>query len=227
MQKNTVSLIVFIGLFTSVDTAIAQGNRLLTRGGGNDALEAIADWNVATKLSLENTIPRTPPQQSQCVAPDNIPIGAFGMVGCWNFEVGSITDKKNMLVNNGDHTYWIEGYPTNLLSTNEKIRILDPVQYVGMKDYLTVLGARKRVRHFKVMTKAEKIAADREQREKDSELWIVDEKELKARFVSYVSSVVTLENIDGEKTKYRIARFDETSAARIRELSKSASKKKK
>ncbi len=201
-------------------TVLAQNNRLGTRGGGNESLEAQADWNNATKLSLTQVIPKTPPNQSQCVDPDKIPLNGFGLIGCWYFEVGSIINDDTMLITIGKYTYWMEGYSTKLLASGEKIRILDPVQFVGMKDYNTVLGAGKRVRHFKVMTKAQQLLAERAKREEDAETWIVDGKELKARFVCYKNNVVILEDAEGEMQKHRISQFDPTSAAKIRDLVK-------
>lgn len=184
-------------------------------------------WRDTRKLVLDPaiTIPKNiPPRRTD---PEDLDEGAFCQIDCWLFQVMSVMDKKNMLVSVGKWVYWIEGYDTTTLASDDKIFILDPVQFAGMKEYTSVVGDKRRVRHLVARTPEQLKAIRREMREKKAEIFVIDGKEIKGVFVSYKGSFVTLEDIDGNQSKYALKSLSDSAKARVRELSKAEKTPKK
>ena len=207
------------------------GQRLLTGGSADQqraAFEQEADWNIAKKLSnrdLPKDLQRPVGMTSDF---ETMEVGQVGDLAYWHFKVESIIDEKNMLLQLGKHTIWLEGYRTEGLVTDQAVRIIDRVEFTKTKSYPTVAGSKRTVRVFKMLSVEELKKQDEEaaelariREEALYEMWHSKAgTEIEAKFLSWKSGKVELQKKDGKKLLVALDGFTADDATKLRKLIK-------
>lgn len=200
------------------------------------ATEDKMDWTAAKKLS------RTPDKPGAKIKSE-LPMERIGddevfYASAWHTTVTSIVDATNSIVRIGQDTIWIADFPTDLMSDDLSIRIVDPVKFSGTRSYSTIGGSKKTVRVLKVLTLEEqkKWDAEREKQKaiaREQKLKTMDEFELKdgsklrAELVSSKNGVVTLMDVDNNPHEIKITDMAPTATANIRKILKQREAKSK
>lgn len=194
--------------------------------------EEIAEWNGAKKLSLSPI----PPGMDYASAtagttdPDGLREGDLARLARWNYEVLSVVDDKNVLLQLGvKRRLWLQGYDTAGLVNDEKVRILDWVVCIGTKTYTTVAGSKDQVLavrmlseedHRDLMKKRAEEAAEQAERDRLAKFRVLKsasgKHEINAIFVKYLGGRIFLETIEGRELTVTFADLDDESADFIR-----------
>jgi len=191
--------------------------------------EAGMRWRAAKKLSLVKDKKIAQPSQKGCLFVDEMQVGDVGRIDYWHFTVLSIVDSRNVILSLGiDKLVWLEDFPTEGMSDNEAIHIIDTIKVTGIKKYEAVSGTVKNVKAIKLLPEIESKELDKAKREQAAETFTLKgNKSIRGRFVDYSDGTLVIENTDGDKIDIDFGQVTPETAAKIRSLMKAKAQTKK
>lgn len=224
MASKIVALcIVTIAVASLSERSYAQRNLSGAARAQEEMMEMQMRWNASKKLTLRKDldVKKLPfPLQGEDRL-DEMEVGDIAKVGYFHFQILSIVDDQNCLLSLGSKVYWLTGYPTEGLSDDQAVRLVDPVKLQEpRKD-----GSRT-VRCLKMLEPEEsdkwearaKTQDKRNKRGQDFQTYkLADGEEFFASVLEIRANGVLFEDEDGKKVRKQMKDFDEESQGRIRE----------
>ncbi len=185
-------------------------------------------WGESKKLAHDrNEIPNSAPVENSASLPSVADNTTYHNFSCWMFSIESIIDKDNMILRFGGRNvshYWLTGYPTKGLSDNDKVSLIGLVKVVEPKSYVTVLGAKKTLKTFAILTKEELDKERLEQEEKQlaermrhaATFQLKDGSEIEGVAIQSKKGIITLVTRDKKKREVPLADFTPKALVEVR-----------
>jgi hypothetical protein len=155
--------------------------------------------------------------------PGKLKKGMWGLVR-FAFEVDHVVDESNLLCQG--NTLWIEGLDTSEVVDEAVVDASDTIifEVQGTKNYETVLGANRTVKHLKAMDVSKAASAARKLVAlQDYRIWRDGSGKFAvlAKFVEFEKGQVTLERRDGKRSDIALNRLSKDDQRYVREVVKS------
>lgn len=199
--------------------------------------ERAAKWKAAKKLMLvpgkvdDANIPNNfDYYEGRTVIPDR---DQTSVVSWCETRVVSIVDENNCLIMVQDDIVWLEDFPTNELSDDLNVRIVQPIKNTGQRKYTAVNGASRTVRTIRMLTPKEQKVFEEEYRNKIKEeaeaaadtFSLKNGRIIRGQLLSSEKGIVTFFDTDRKNQSLKLAEITPESVTKIRKILKQGEEK--
>jgi hypothetical protein len=130
-------------------------------------------------------------------------VGTIVLLDGYPMKVVQVMDKTNSVIDIAGNTIWLTEFPTDELAADDNIRIIDKVEYIGIKPYQPAKGEKQSIKTIRLFAKdVQELQFDRQYR-------LYEMKDSSERVDVKYFEKGTKEFV-GEKPDYSEARFKYT-----------------